>query len=120
MEDKLFCLEKLERDIIEINGSDKISPERARRVTVDGFGCFIQSVRQIDSRISNNNALIQKLSAEMREALDKIEKRSKERTTPRWWFVDKVLPSLLSWTIIGIIVAVITWVSDVSIHLTTP
>jgi len=109
-EEKLFCLEKLEKDILEINGADKISPERARRITVDGFGCFIQSVRQIDGRI-------EALAREMREALEKIEKRSKERTSARWWFVDKVLPSLLSWTIIGIIVVVITWVSDVSIHI---
>jgi len=92
---QLYCLEKLEKEVEKINGVDSVTAAKARRMSIDHIGCFIQFARQNDERFDK-----------LYEYLKKLDERSKARSSPRWWFVDKVLPNIITWAIIG----AITWI----------
>jgi len=97
-DDKLFCLERLEDSVQRLNGS-AITDEQSKRLTVDLVGCFIQFARNMYKEINN------------------IKNNSAKRSSPKYWFVDRVLPgliiSLITWAFLG----TMAWIALVNNHI---
>jgi len=90
----LFCLKHLEKKILDLNGSAP-SREQAYEIMVLGFSCFMEFARGVNSR------------------MDILDKRSLDRTTWRFWFIDRVLPAI----VIAIIFGVVGWITLVNSQL---
>ena len=107
-----FCLERLEERIKSINGGT-ITASESRRLLVEMVGCFIVVGRQV-GRIKHSVELLDKQSCShsLTEKGDMMRREEDQDTMRRIvkWFVDSVLPTLLSTAIIGAIL----WFSAVN------
>ena len=106
-EDTPFCLERLESRVKSING-DEITPGEGRRLLVELVGCFVVVGRQV-GRINRK--------VDLREENDKNNQNDSDlmRSSLKW-FVDKVLPTVVSTSIF----AFLLWLATVNGHISMP
>lgn len=93
----LFCMQRLEKKILDLNGTEPTT-KQAFEIMVAGFSCFIEFAKEVNRRITA------------------IDRRSRARTSPKWWFIDRVLPAI----IIAIILGVMNWFALVNTHVMSP
>lgn len=95
VDDDMICLQRLKRKAERFNGDDPVPAEDARRMVVDLIFCFVQFAMRTDKEITQ------------------MRKTSQERSSWKWWFIDRVLPTLVTWAILGMF----AWIALVNQHV---